>query len=276
MTSGTAFEQIRLCNTVAPGCERKHRRSQQRGGGRAAEPSAGLVDDEHAVGVAVERQADIEATRHDACLEIALVGRLQRIGRMVGERAVELAVHHLERDVAAGARTPPARRDRPCRWPCRRRHATGRIDDGVDERHDMIGERTEQIATGRRPGPRRGWRDPDRRAPLPPSDLISARPVSCPTARAPLRQNFTPLYCAGLCDAVNIAPGASSVPAAKYTRSVDARPRSTTSTPCSMHAANERVDELGPGRAHVAADEHSRCVGEPGEGRRRGRRRRRR
>src|SRR5687767_6488675 len=40
-----------------------------------------------------------------------------------------------------------------------------------------------------------------------------------------------PLYCAGLCEAVNMAPGASSRPAAKYRRSVDARPRSTTSTP---------------------------------------------
>ena len=43
---------------------------------------------------------------------------------------------------------------------------------------------------------------------------ISARPLSMPTGLAPARQNLTPLYCAGLCDAVNIAPGRSSTPAA--------------------------------------------------------------
>ena len=40
-----------------------------------------------------------------------------------------------------------------------------------------------------------------------------------------------PLYCAGLCDPVNVAPGASRRPAAKYSRSVGIKPRSTTSTP---------------------------------------------
>ena len=44
---------------------------------------------------------------------------------------------------------------------------------------------------------------------------ISPRPVSIPTGRAPDRQNLMPLYWAGLCDAVNMAPGMSSVPAAK-------------------------------------------------------------
>ena len=61
--------------------------------------------------------------------------------------------------------------------------------------------------------------------------LMSARPVSAPTGRAPDRQSLTPLYCAGLCDAVNMAPGASKRPAAKYTRSVDTSPTSMTSTP---------------------------------------------
>ena len=43
-----------------------------------------------------------------------------------------------------------------------------------------------------------------------------------------------PLYCAGLWLAVNIAAGASSDPAAKYTRSVEASPTSTTSAPASV------------------------------------------
>ena len=50
--------------------------------------------------------------------------------------------------------------------------------------------------------------------------------------RAPARHILIPLYWAGLCEAVNMAPGASSVPAAKYIMSVDASPRSTTSRPC--------------------------------------------
>lgn len=41
---------------------------------------------------------------------------------------------------------------------------------------------------------------------------ISARPVSWPTGAAPARHILMPLYCAGLCEAVNIAPGRSSAP----------------------------------------------------------------
>ena len=53
-----------------------------------------------------------------------------------------------------------------------------------------------------------------------PSSTVSAtcltmpRPLSMPTGRAPDKQNLRPLYWAGLWDAVNIAPGASSAPAA--------------------------------------------------------------
>ena len=44
---------------------------------------------------------------------------------------------------------------------------------------------------------------------------ISPRPVSTPIGRAPARQSLMPLYWAGLCDAVNITPGASRNPEAK-------------------------------------------------------------
>ena len=44
---------------------------------------------------------------------------------------------------------------------------------------------------------------------------ISARPVSRPMGRAPDWHSFSPLYRAGLWDAVNMAPGASRLPAAK-------------------------------------------------------------
>ena len=80
-----------------------------------------------------------------------------------------------------------------------------------------------------------------------------------------------PLYCAGLCDAVNIAPGASSDPAAKYNRSVDPRPRSTRSRPCARDPVGEGVDHADARRAHVTGDQdsgHGRICGdrEPGEG----------
>ena len=72
---------------------------------------------------------------------------------MVRERAVELAVHHLERDL----REPLEHRRHD-----EAAHAVGGVGDdthgthrrGVDERHDVIGERTEQIAAGRRARPR--------------------------------------------------------------------------------------------------------------------------
>ena len=44
---------------------------------------------------------------------------------------------------------------------------------------------------------------------------IVASPVSWPIGVAPARQSLMPLYFAGLWLAVNIAPGMSSVPAAK-------------------------------------------------------------
>ncbi len=77
--------------------------------------------------------------------------------------------------------------------------------------------------------------------------LISRRPESSPIGLAPARHSFMPLYCAGLWDAVNMAPGAPIWPAAKYTRSVEARPRSTTLRPWdrtpSMKAAASSTPE---------------------------------
>ncbi len=63
------------------------------------------------------------------------------------------------------------------------------------------------------------------------SARTSRRPLSSPTGRAPDRQNFSPLYCFGLWLAVIITAGRSSDPDAKYRRSVEASPRSTTSEP---------------------------------------------
>ena len=58
-----------------------------------------------------------------------------------------------------------------------------------------------------------------------------ASPVSRLIGTAPARHILIPLYRAGLCDAVNIAPGRFSRPEAKYSRSVEPSPAITTSRP---------------------------------------------
>ena len=67
-----------------------------------------------------------------------------------------------------------------------------------------------------------------------------------PIGRAPAWQSLMPLYCAGLCEAVNIAAGESRDPAAKYTRSVDASPMSMTSTPSSITPVAKASTSSGP------------------------------
>ncbi len=76
---------------------------------------------------------------------------------------------------------------------------------------------------------------------------ISTRPESWPIGAAPARHILMPLYCAGLWLAVNIAPGRSRLPAAKYSMSVDPSPASTTSRPRlstpSAKARDNGIDE---------------------------------
>ena len=60
ITSGTAREQIRLYSMVAPGSVRSTAAARSAVVVEPLMPVTGLVDDEHAVGVAVERQPDVE------------------------------------------------------------------------------------------------------------------------------------------------------------------------------------------------------------------------
>ena len=89
-------------------------------GGRhvAADEGALLVDQEHAVGVAVERDAEVALVLDHRALQIENVLRLDRIGLVVGEGAIELEV---ERDDLArqAGEDPRDQCRRPCR--CRRR-----------------------------------------------------------------------------------------------------------------------------------------------------------
>ena len=106
-----------------------------------------FVDHEDSVGVAVEREAEVEATRHHACSQVALVGRLQRVGGMVRERAVELGVHDLEFD--AGQPLHHRRHDESA-------HAVGGVGDDlhradvgrVDEADHVLDELGEQVLFG--------------------------------------------------------------------------------------------------------------------------------
>ena len=58
---------------------------------------AALVDDEAAVGVAVEGEAEVGAVLADRGLEVDEVLRVERVGLVVGEGAVQLEVHRDER-----------------------------------------------------------------------------------------------------------------------------------------------------------------------------------
>ena len=66
---------------------------------RGVHGAAQLVDDEAAIGVAVEGEAEVGAVLDDRLLQVDEVGRLERVRLVVGEGAVELEVerHDLER-----------------------------------------------------------------------------------------------------------------------------------------------------------------------------------
>ncbi len=61
------------------------------GGERAGERLSLLVDEEDTVGVPVEREPDVGVLLHDGLLEVSEVLGLDRVGRVVRERPVELA-----------------------------------------------------------------------------------------------------------------------------------------------------------------------------------------
>ena len=132
-------------------------------------------------------------------------------------------------------------------------HTVGRVGHdleraqrgGVDERADVLGVFLEHLPPLVATRLRHVGRTRDERAAAAWS-RTSASPVSCPTGRAPARHILIPLYAAGLCDAVNMAPGASSRPEAKYIMSVEASPRSTTSAPALRAPAEKAAASSTP------------------------------
>ena len=73
-------------------------RGDQRGHRRRRHRLAHLVDDEAPVGVTVEGQADVGAGLQDVGLQVDEVGGVQRVGFVVGERAVEFEEQRRQRD----------------------------------------------------------------------------------------------------------------------------------------------------------------------------------
>ena len=88
-----------------PGLALEHRAGDERGDLRAAHALGPLVDEEHPVGVAVEREPDVRVPCEDLALQVPLVLRVDRVRGMVRERAVELGEQVDERRPAAASNT---------------------------------------------------------------------------------------------------------------------------------------------------------------------------
>src|SRR6185437_8272030 len=128
----------------------------QRGDHRRRDRLAALVHHEAAVGVAVEGQPDVRSVLGHRALEVAQVLRVDGVGVVVRERAVELEVERDQRD----RETLEDLRHGVARHPVARVHDDlERPDRGdVDELPQVIGVPGEQVPRGDRAG-YRGWNE---------------------------------------------------------------------------------------------------------------------
>jgi len=76
----------------------EYSRGDDRGGRRATHGLSGIVDEEHAIRVAVEGEAYVGADIEHGALEVFEVLELDRIRGVIGEGAVEIAVENGERE----------------------------------------------------------------------------------------------------------------------------------------------------------------------------------
>ena len=154
--SGTAREVIRLWITVEPGWRASSREAISAVSVRGADELAPLVDEEAAVGVAVEGQPDVGAGLAHLRLQVDQVGRLDRVGLVVAGRCRR-------------ARSTGVRRRRSSLPEDGRRGVPGHPVAGVDDDPEpAAGDRREgeqvlrvvleDVALTDRPGPLRGGR----------------------------------------------------------------------------------------------------------------------
>ena len=187
-SSGTAREVIRLWITVAPISLLSSRAATRAVTADGDTGSPRLVDDETPVGVAVEGQPDVGAGRDHVRLQVDEVRRVQRVGLVVGEGAVEFEVQRQHRD----------RRDRAeHRGRGVAGHPVARVDGDpqrpqvgqIDQRAQEVAVVGEHVAVDDRAGAVRRSAG----TPAMTSSLIAASPVSLPTGLAPARHSLMPL-----------------------------------------------------------------------------------
>ena len=177
----------------------EHGLGEQRRREVAGDELAGVVDEEAAVGVAVEGDAEVGALLERlADDELAVLGQ-QRVRLVVREAPVRLEV----------ARDGVDRQPLEHRRQHRAGHPVRGVDDDaqrpdrleVDEREHALDVRRPDVLLRTCPcGPGPGaW--PKRTAAR---SRMSSRPESPPTGSAPRRTIFIPVYSFGLCEAVTV------------------------------------------------------------------------
>ena len=167
----------------------EHRGGEDRGGGGPGDDLALVVDEDDAVGVAVEREPDRGVLGEHRPPEVGEVRERHDVGGMVREGAVELAVEHRELE----------RQTLEHRGHDHAAHAVGGVGDDAHRhaarrRRRRTGRARRTSAAGRRARPGPGL---SARSSSPPATmaLIWASPVSSPIGAAPARQSLMPLYC---------------------------------------------------------------------------------
>ncbi len=134
----------------------QNRPGEECGGERTRHRLGLLVDQEHSIGVAIEGQPDVGADLEHSSLEVSKVLHVERVGRVVRKRAVELGIQEvdLEGQIGEGRRHHESA------------HAVGGVGHdlqrpegaGVDETVDVADEGRQQICGASRAGrSRRRW-----------------------------------------------------------------------------------------------------------------------
>ena len=126
----------------------EHPTGHQGGGRRSGDRAGSLVNQEYPVGIAVKGQTHIGAHVQHPGLQVAEVLRLDRIGRMVGERAVQLWVQQVQLE---GQACEDGGHDQAAHTVSRvSYHPEGPQGLHVDEGPDVVGKGGQQVQAGGR------------------------------------------------------------------------------------------------------------------------------
>ena len=121
----------------------EHRGREDRGGGGPGDDLALVVDEDDAIGVAVEREPDRRVLGEHRPPEIGEVVERHDVGRVVREGAVELAVEHREVERQAVEHRGHDHSTHTVGGVGDDAHRHQRVD--VDEGSDVRGERRQQV-----------------------------------------------------------------------------------------------------------------------------------